>query len=95
MTFESPTHVRLLNSLLSLSLPVPSLFLSLSLLPFPLSPPLSLPPPSLSLPPQQANWMCPSCVQAVKAEEEKQKQRVNSKEGGTGGCNCDACVAKR
>ena len=46
---------------------------------------------------QQANWMCPSCVQAVKAEEEKQKQRVNFKEGGagTGGCNCAACVAKR
>ena len=39
--------------------------------------------------------MCPSCVQAAKAEEDKQKQRVNFKDGGGGVCNCAACVAKR
>ena len=60
---------------------------------------------------QHANWMCPSCVQAVKAEEDRHKSsssssssslsvQQSSKEVQTpstnpGGCNCAACVAKR
>ena len=53
--------------------------------------------------------MCPSCVQAVKAEEDRHKTsssssslsvQQSSKEVQTpstnpGGCNCAACVAKR
>ena len=82
-------------SLLFLSFISPSLFAS-----FILS--LSFPPP------QHANWMCPSCVQAVKAEEDRHKPsssnslsvQQSSKEVQTpstnpGGCNCAACVAKR
>lgn len=88
---------------------------------FLLSIPHSLPPSSLvflsfilslsSSSLQHANWMCPSCVQAVKAEEDRHKSsssssssslsvQQSSKEVQTpstnpGGCNCAACVAKR
>lgn len=72
---------------------------------------LSLPiilPPSL-FPLQSANWMCPPCVQAIKAEEDKHKtsssynsvavqrssKEVQTPSTNPGGCNCAACVAKR
>ena len=93
-----------LNPSLPLSPFASLLFLYLSLPPCFLHP-LSLSPP----PPQHANWMCPSCVQAVKAEEDRHKSssssnslsvQQSSKEVQTpstnpGGCNCAACVAKR
>ena len=59
---------------------------------------------------QSANWMCPSCVQEVKLEEEKYSVKSSAFHSslpprsttikdsltlGSGGCNCNACVAKR
>lgn len=54
---------------------------------------------------QLANWMCPSCVQAVRAEEEKvaaaygavprSSKEVQTPPTSSGGCNCAACLAKR
>lgn len=106
---------------LPLFLPAHSSYFHSVFILFLLSIPHSLPPSSLvflsfilslsSSSLQHANWMCPSCVQAVKAEEDRHKSsssssssslsvQQSSKEVQTpstnpGGCNCAACVAKR